>query len=386
MGNVVAQPWGEELRPLRVRPRRRAAGRAGDARQDAARHPARPADQGRLHRRDRGRQARGLPEPELHRRLRALLCALPRARPGRGLPPLLPGERLRRQRRRGSAAAQGVRRDGGAADARRLPARLPARAAAWPSAACRAMPLPAIGSLLVLRRPDRRARLRRLDGAAEHPARAVRAGRRPAARGRRGRAARRARGAGARGAGADRAREPGRGDRARRPLPPAGARGADPGAARRPDRRARPGQDRPPRRARRRLRPRPRSRSRRGIQVPALVDGGREWHRGGRLRRSPRAASVLLVVVAERAAWVRVYQANGTVLFEKHPREGRDLLAARGDRGAADLGGQLGLGLCAGRRGAARAARQRHPGGARTCCSTRRRSPSATAWSTTCPR
>ena len=63
------------------------------------------------------------------------------------------------------------------------------------------IPFAAIGSLAGAGRPDRRARLRRLDGAAEHPARAVRPGRGAAgrrgrggaARGARDRAARRAR-------------------------------------------------------------------------------------------------------------------------------------------------------------------------------------------------
>ena len=92
--------------PYEYRPRRRAARRARDPGQDPARHPARPQDQGGLHRRDRGRQARGLPEPELHRRLRALLRALPVARPGRGLSPLLPGERLRRPEAVGHGASR----------------------------------------------------------------------------------------------------------------------------------------------------------------------------------------------------------------------------------------------------------------------------------------
>ncbi len=247
-GQYGSQPWGGALWPLRVCPRRRAAGRTGDARQDAARHPARPPDQGRLYRGDRGRQARGLPQPQLHLRLRALLRALSRDGSGRGVPPLLPGERLRRperrQRRRPGAAEAGRRR-GGAADGGRLPPGFRDRAAGGRRHAGD----PAIGDRLgagaggALDRP----RLRRLDRAAEHPAGAVRAGRGAAGGGRRARPAGGARDPGLRRAGADRAREPGGGDGARRSLPRAGARGADPGAARRADRRDRSGPDRAPR-------------------------------------------------------------------------------------------------------------------------------------------
>ena len=186
-GQDVAQPWGEELRPLRVRPRRRAARRAGDARQDAARHPARPPDQGRLHRRDRGLQARGLPEPELHRRLRPVLCRY------LGMEPDKVFHRFCQEsgfvgNAGGQAMAQGGRRG---ARRSRCPAAsgpTPDRVAGRPRRPARG---PALGDRLGAgaRRPARRARLRRLDGAAEHPARAVRPGRGAAGRGGRGRAA-----------------------------------------------------------------------------------------------------------------------------------------------------------------------------------------------------
>ena len=133
------------LRPLRVLARRRAEGRACDARQDPARHPARPPDQGGLHRRDRGREARGLPEPELHRRLRPVLRPLPRHGPRRGVPALLPRERLHRQgrrrrprraeagrrRARRPAAASSRRSPGSTAGCRRCRSRRSARCSSW---------------------------------------------------------------------------------------------------------------------------------------------------------------------------------------------------------------------------------------------------------------
>ena len=113
---------------------------------------------------------------------------------------------------------EGEGREGGGG-ARRLQPRLPAGAARGARDA---------GDLAVgdrfgpgAGRPPRRARLRRMDRAAEHPAGAVRPGRGAAAGGGRDGPARPARGGAARRAGADRAREPGGGDGARRPLPPA---------------------------------------------------------------------------------------------------------------------------------------------------------------------
>ena len=181
----------------------------------------------------------GLPQPELHRRLRALLRPLPRAGPGRGLPPLLPRERLRRQGRRRRCAD----RPGGAG-----------RTAAQPAGGFR----PDFADRAA--RPGRRA-------AGERPLRGDRLG--AGAGGARasgsataaGRCCRTSSGCSSRRSRTCRWRwprstpppapetpafeepaltelaTPGGGDRAGRALPPAGARGADPRAARRPDRR-----------------------------------------------------------------------------------------------------------------------------------------------------
>ena len=170
-------------------------------------------------------------------------------------------------------------------------------------------------------------------------------------------------------------------DRPRRALPPAGARGADPRAARRPDRRARPGHGRPARPAvglgRRG--------GRRPAEVPAALVGDgdpRGWSPAAVAAEAPAAP---VTVVAERAAWIRVYQENGTVLFESILESGQSYTPPGGHRRAADLGRQLRLGLRArsATRSTARSAAA--PAPPRTSRSSRRRSPSASRWSTEVP-
>ena len=180
-----------------------------------------------------------------------------------------------------------------------------------------------------------------------------------------------------------RPRRAGHRDRARRSLPPAGARGADPGAARRPDRRARPGQGRPARPAvglgRRRWPRRPPRFRRRLIETPAGGDSGAR--RRGRRRRRADAGHL----VAERAAWIRVYLDNGTVIFESILESGQSYTPPDGTDAAAGLGRQLRLGLRPDRRHALRPARQRHPRRQGHLAGARRRSPRSSRWSTEVP-
>ena len=331
MSNVVAQPWGEELRPLRVSPS--ATSCAASGRRSARRCSTSSATSGsRPPTSPRSRTPS--PRSSRTRASSPATCA-----PTRATSALDPDEVFHRFCQESGFVGNA----GGAGDGARRPARRRRSRCAggfrpdFPIARLAgrrrlpAIPFAAIGSLLVLVALIVGPRLRRLDGAAEHPAGAVRAGRGPAGRGGRGRRRSAApETAGARGAGADRAREPGRGDRARRPLPPAGARGADPGAARRPDRRARPGPDRPARARDAGCRRPAHGRGR------AAASRCRRWSRrssNGTAAADPQVAAAperpTLVVVAERAAWVRVYLENGTVHLRAHPREGRDLLAAR---------------------------------------------------------
>ena len=118
-----AQSWGEGPRPLRVCPRGRVARRARDSGQDPSRHPARPADQGGLYRRDRGRQARGLS------RTRASSPAMCAPTPGTS--------RSTRTRSSGASArrAASPARQGGQAQTQG--ARVRARRSRWPAASGR---------------------------------------------------------------------------------------------------------------------------------------------------------------------------------------------------------------------------------------------------------
>ena len=119
----------------------------------------------------------------------------------------------------------------------------------------------------------------------------------------------------------------------------------------------------------------------------ALIERGRRARTaatpGPQVTATPERPA--LVVVAERAAWVRVYQANGTVLFESilekgetyAPPEGVEApLIWAGNSGSVyvrvgeELRGPLGSGTARGQ-GRAR--------------SSRPRSPSATAWSSDVP-
>ena len=278
----------------------------------------------------------------------AARAASPAARPAHG-----PGQQRRR------AAGAKPRRG-------RLPARLPAGAAAA-ARGCAAVPLPAIGSLLVLvalvaglgyggwtvLQNIQRVQFAPVD---DLPLAVAEVDALDAARG-----------AGDRRAGADRPREPGGGDRAGRSLPPAGARGADPGAARRADRGDRPREDR----AAGRAAPR-RDRAGVGPEAPRRRVAGGEARRPCRptpSRRRPPGAAAAGGGRRARGLDPGLSRQRHHHL-RAHPGEGRDLFAARGRRRAADLGRQLRLGLRAGRRRRCTARSAAAPAPCATWCST----------------
>ena len=102
--------------------------------------------------------------------------------------------------------------------------------------------------------------------------------------------------------------------------------------------------------------------------------------RGAASRRRP------LVVVAERAAWVRVYLDNGTIIFERILEKGETYSPPEGIDAPLIWAGNSGLGLRPGRRHPARAARPRHPRRQGRGARRRSRSSSTSRWSRTCPR
>ena len=384
MGTTVHNPGAREPRPLRVCPRRRAARRARDARQDAARHPARPPDQGGLHRRDRGRQARGLPEPELHRRLRALLCALPRsstrtrsstASARRAASPAAPGRRQARRRPAGAAAAQPMA--GGFRPDFPLTRGCEARRAAGD---------PALGDRLGAGagRPARRPRLRRLDGAAEHPAGAVRPGRGAAAGGGRGRRRSTA-------PEAPPLEEPALTELASPVAATALAdlyRQQEPrcrswcrATARSPrSTRTGPACSRGPAAAP--------ARGGRAEVPAALIAAGGAGRIRGRTALRPRSRRAAAPAAGRGRRARRLDpglpgERHGHL--REHPREGRDLSPPEGIEAPLIWAGNSGRSTCgSARRCAGRSAAA--PGRPRTWCWSRRRSPSATTWWPRCPR